>query len=96
MALEITNLRVLSTENAAARARPRGILLKIKGSEIQQAISELLMHAAGPYALPLRGEAMEAGWQDRPGKLADGGPPFAATATCAYLNQRKLSIFAAQ
>ncbi|MGD0505833.1 MAG: pimeloyl-CoA dehydrogenase large subunit, partial [Steroidobacteraceae bacterium] len=51
-----------------------------------------MMHAAGPYALPLRVEAMEAGWQEDPTAVTVG-PRFAATATAAYLNQRKLSIF---
>jgi alkylation response protein AidB-like acyl-CoA dehydrogenase len=91
-ALEITNLRVLSAEGAARAPGPEASILKIKGSEIQQAISELMMHAAGPYALPLRLEAMEAGWQSDPASQPLG-PSFAATATSAYLNQRKLSIF---
>jgi alkylation response protein AidB-like acyl-CoA dehydrogenase len=92
MALEITNLRVLSGEGAARAPGPEASILKIKGTEIQQAISELLVHAAGPYGLALRSEAMEAGWQSDPGS-PPVGPPFAATATAAYLNQRKLSIF---
>jgi len=92
MALEITNLRVLSQEGASRAPGPEASILKIKGTEIQQAISELMMHAAGLYALPLRVEAMEAGWQSDP-TLPPVGPPFAATATSAYLNQRKLSIF---
>ncbi len=92
MALEITNLRVLSAEGAARAPGPEASILKIRGTEIQQAISELMMRAAGVYALPLRLEAMEAGWQSDPA-LPPAGPRFAATATCAYLNQRKLSIF---
>jgi alkylation response protein AidB-like acyl-CoA dehydrogenase len=51
-----------------------------------------MMHAAGLYALPLQVEAMEAGWQSDP-TMPPVGPSFAATATSAYLNQRKLSIF---
>jgi alkylation response protein AidB-like acyl-CoA dehydrogenase len=92
MALEITNLRVLSTEGASRAPGPEASILKIKGTELQQAISELMMHAAGTYALPLRLEAMDAGWQSDPG-LPPVGPRYAATATAAYLNQRKLSIF---
>jgi alkylation response protein AidB-like acyl-CoA dehydrogenase len=92
MALEITNLRVLSTEGASRAPGPEASILKIKGTEIQQAISELMMHAAGAYALPLRLEAMEAGWQCDPASPAVG-PRFAATSMSAYLNQRKLSIF---
>jgi alkylation response protein AidB-like acyl-CoA dehydrogenase len=92
MALEITNLRVLSEEGASRAPGPEASILKIKGTEIQQAISELMMHAAGLYALPLQVEAMEAGWQSDP-TMPPVGPSFAATATSAYLNQRKLSIF---
>jgi alkylation response protein AidB-like acyl-CoA dehydrogenase len=90
-ALEITNLRVLSAEGARAPG-PEASILKIRGTEIHQAISELLMHAAGAYALPLRREAMEAGWQSDP-SLPPSGPGFAEAAMTAYLNQRKLSIF---
>ena len=55
---------------ACCRPRSRGKnaldiagLLKIKGSEIQQRYTELMMLAAGPFALPFIHEAMEAGWQ---------------------------------
>jgi alkylation response protein AidB-like acyl-CoA dehydrogenase len=83
-ALEITNLRVLCDEQNARAPGPAASMLKIRGSEIHQTLSELLMRAAGAYALPMRREAMEAGWQADPG---------AAGATAAYLNLRKLSIF---
>jgi alkylation response protein AidB-like acyl-CoA dehydrogenase len=82
-ALEITNLRMLSGEGSSRAPGPQASILKIRGTEIHQAISELLIHAAGAYALPMCSEAMGAGWQ----------PDYAATAMSAYLNQRKLSIF---
>jgi alkylation response protein AidB-like acyl-CoA dehydrogenase len=91
-ALEITNLRVLSAERGSRTAGPEASILKIKGTEIHQAISELFVRAAGAYALPLRREAMEAGWQADPA-LPPPGPRFARTVMAAYLNQRKLSIF---
>jgi alkylation response protein AidB-like acyl-CoA dehydrogenase len=47
MALEITNLRVLSAEGAHQAPGPEASILKIKGTEIQQAIAELMMQAAG-------------------------------------------------
>ena len=50
------------------------------------------MRAVGPYALPYRREAMEAGWQSDPSHEA-AGPHYAATLASAYMNQRKLSIF---
>jgi alkylation response protein AidB-like acyl-CoA dehydrogenase len=91
-ALEITNLRVLSAESGSRSPGPEASILKIKGTEIQQAISELMMRAAGAYALPMRREAMEAGWQADP-DLPHAGPRYAETVMAAYLNQRKLSIF---
>ena len=54
MALEITNLRVLAAEAERRSPGPEASLLKIKGTEIQQALSELMMHALGPRALPSR------------------------------------------
>jgi alkylation response protein AidB-like acyl-CoA dehydrogenase len=87
-ALEITNLRVLSAESERRAPGPEASILKIKGTEIQQAITELLVQAVGPYALPLRREAMAAGYQ------GDAVGPFYATPLAAnYLNMRKLSIY---
>ncbi|HYF43807.1 MAG TPA: acyl-CoA dehydrogenase family protein, partial [Ramlibacter sp.] len=64
-------------------------LLKIRGSEIQQRYSELMMLAGGPYALPFIHEAMEAGWQgDFPGGSV-GLAPLAST----YFNLRKTTIY---
>jgi alkylation response protein AidB-like acyl-CoA dehydrogenase len=91
-ALEITNLRMLSADRGARAPGPEASILKIRGTEIAQRISELLMRSVGPYALPLRREAMEAGWQADP-SLEAAGPPYAATLAMAYLNLRKLSIF---
>ena len=49
MALEITNLRVLSkVQNEAGRPAPEVSLLKIKGSQIVQRLIELQMQALGP------------------------------------------------
>src|SRR6202521_1201589 len=91
-ALEITNLRVLSAERKSPAAGPEASILKIRGTEIHQSISELMMRAVGPYALPFRREAMEAGWQFDPAREPPG-PRYASTLAAAYFNQRKLSIF---
>src|ERR1700722_19380357 len=91
-ALEITNLRVLSAERKSPAAGPEASILKIRGTEIHQSISELMMRAVGPYALPFRREAMEAGWQFDPTREPPG-PRYASTLAAAYFNQRKLSIF---
>jgi alkylation response protein AidB-like acyl-CoA dehydrogenase len=91
-ALEITNLRVLSAEHGSRAPGPEASILKIRGTEIGQRISELMMRAVGPYALPFRREAMAAGWQADPSHEPPG-PRYAATLAAAYMNLRKLSIF---
>jgi alkylation response protein AidB-like acyl-CoA dehydrogenase len=88
MALEITNLRVISAEAERRAPGPEASLLKIKGTELQQAISELLVHAVGPAALPFRREA-----RDGEAQLVPVGPPYAAPLAAAYCNLRKASIY---
>jgi alkylation response protein AidB-like acyl-CoA dehydrogenase len=88
MALEITNLRVVSAEAERRAPGPEASLLKIKGTEIQQAISEMMMQAVGPYALPFREEAVETGEAGEP-----VGPPYAAPLAATYCNMRKTSIY---
>ena len=79
MALETTNLRVLSAERVKKAPGPEASILKIKGTEIQQAIAELMMQAVGPYALPFQQQ--------------DVGREYAANLGAGYCNLRKLSIF---
>jgi alkylation response protein AidB-like acyl-CoA dehydrogenase len=88
MALEITNLRVLSAESERRAPGPEASLLKIKGTEIQQAITELMMQALGPYALSLRQGAIEADQRREP-----AGPPYAVPLASTYCNWRKASIY---
>ena len=89
VALEMLVLRVLSNEKTGKNSLDIAGLLKIKGSEIQQRYSELMMLAAGPFALPFIEEAMQAGWQgDYPGgEVANA--PLAST----YFNLRKTTIY---
>ncbi len=95
MALEITNLRVISTESAADGKKrapgPEASILKIKGSEIQQMLTELQMQALGHYALPWIEEALDAGW---PGDalMADYAD-HAAPLSGRYFNFRKTTIY---
>jgi alkylation response protein AidB-like acyl-CoA dehydrogenase len=49
-ALAFTELRTLAAESAGKRPGPESSMLKVKGTEIQQAISELALDALGPYA----------------------------------------------
>ena len=89
IALEMLVLRVLAAEKNGKNSLDIAGLLKIRGSEIQQRYSELMMLAAGPFALPLIREAMEAGWQgDFPGG-AVANAPMAST----FFNMRKTTIY---
>lgn len=89
VALEMLVLRVLSAEKSGKNSLDIAGLLKIRGSEIQQRYSELMMLAAGPFSLPFIEEAMEAGWQgDFPGGLPQDAP-LAST----YFNMRKTTIY---
>ncbi len=88
MALEVTNLRILASSRADRAPGPEPSLLKIKGTEIQQAITELLLEAIGPYAIPFLPEALEEG-----SNLAPIGPDYALPLAPHYFNWRKVSIF---
>jgi alkylation response protein AidB-like acyl-CoA dehydrogenase len=88
VALEMMVLRVLSAEKSGKNSLDIAGLLKIRGSEIQQRYTELMMLAAGPFAVPFVSEAIEAGWQG----------DFVGAAHCAplagtYFNYRKTTIY---
>lgn len=85
MALEMTVLRVVSQEGAKKGPGPEASLLKIKGTEIQQGLSELMLEAAGPAAMPFDPALLESG---ESGEGMDVAPlaPY-------YFNFRKTSIY---
>src|SRR5262247_4544647 len=88
-ALEMTQLRVVAAERRDNRPNPASSILKIKGSEIQQAISELLLEAIGPYAVA--GEAPheeDERWNEPP-----VGHDWATGLAPQYFNMRKVSIY---
>jgi pimeloyl-CoA dehydrogenase large subunit len=88
-ALEMTQLRTVAAERTRERGKPDpySSILKIKGAEIQQATTELLMEIVGPYALPYRSE------DEPPGNEPPIGPDWAATVAPTYFNWRKISIY---
>ena len=88
VALEMMVLRVLSAQAGGKKGLDIAGLLKIRGSEIQQRYTELLMLAGGPFSLPFIWEAMESGWQ---GDFV-GGAEFAPLAA-NYFNYRKTTIY---
>ena len=88
VALEMMVLRVLSAEQGGKQSLDVAGLLKIRGSEIQQRYTELMMLAAGPYARPYVREAMEAGWQGD-----HVGAAYLAPLAGTYFNYRKTTIY---
>ncbi|HEY8356706.1 MAG TPA: acyl-CoA dehydrogenase family protein [Ramlibacter sp.] len=88
VALEMLVLRVLSAEKSGKNPLDIAGLLKIKGSEIQQRYTELMMLAGGPYSLPFIREAMDAGYQ---GEYV--GAAYLAPLAANYFNMRKTTIY---
>ena len=88
MALEITVLRVLSAETAKGNPGAESSVLKIRGAEIQQAISELKMLAIGPQALAYIPESLDAQWNGEPRGAVHWGP-----LSGRYFNLRKTTIY---
>ena len=90
-ALEMTQLRVVAAERKRRgnKPDPASSILKIKGSELQQAISELLLEVVGPYGLPYQPEVLDdPGWNEPP-----IGPDWAPALAPNYFNMRKVSIY---
>jgi alkylation response protein AidB-like acyl-CoA dehydrogenase len=90
-ALEMTQLRVVAAERnrKGNRPDPASSILKIKGSEIQQTISELLLEVVGPYALPYQPEYLDDERRNEP----PAGPDWAPSLAPTYFNMRKVSIY---
>ena len=91
-ALEITQMRILSDDrHRKDRApNPMSSILKIKGSEIQQATTALALEIAGPLALPYR---MEHGEPEHGSNQPPEDLEWAAPAAPAYFNYRKVTIY---
>lgn len=84
MALEVTNLRFIDTMRRTGQPPGADVsLLKIKGTEIQQAITELLMIAAGPEMQRFKPLSSEGEFDE-----------FGAHIAPRYFNFRKTSIYA--
>ncbi|GGO72074.1 acyl-CoA dehydrogenase family protein [Nocardioides deserti] len=80
LALELTALRVVA-HSADGKPHPASSVLKLKGTELQQAVSELVVDLAGPASLASgAGDDSDLPWWSR-------------RATPAYLNLRKASIY---
>ena len=79
LALELTQMRVTS-DSADGKPSPASSVLKLRGSQLQQTATELLVEVAGADALPYEA-----------GDIAS--PEWAQHAAPHYLNYRKTSIY---
>ncbi|ORA79942.1 acyl-CoA dehydrogenase [Mycolicibacter kumamotonensis] len=80
LALELTQMRV-SSDSADGKPNPASSVLKLRGSQLQQAVTELFVEVAGADALPFEaGEGI-------------ASPEWAQHAAPTYLNYRKTSIY---
>jgi alkylation response protein AidB-like acyl-CoA dehydrogenase len=84
-ALELTQMRVVANEskNGKGKPDPASSILKIKGSEIQQTITELLLEVIGPFAAPYAPD------EEGRNEFADWTTQIAP----GYFNYRKVSIY---
>jgi pimeloyl-CoA dehydrogenase large subunit len=87
-ALEMTQLRVVADEKKQVKGKPNpaSSILKLKGSQIQQALTELTLEVVGPFGMPYIAD--EDGSNEEP-----VGPDYAAAAAPYYFNYRKVSIY---
>ncbi len=91
-ALNATELRIFSALSAGEPVGPESSMLKCAGSEAQQAITELVLEAAGDFAMPFV--------QDSWAHLRDGAndalhqPEPTVPVAPSYFNYRKASIYA--
>ena len=83
-ALELTQLRVVASDAHGGGANAAASILKVKGTELQQRMTELVAELAGPAGLAMPSD-------DRHGNDLDDG--WIATANQFYFMMRKVSIF---
>jgi alkylation response protein AidB-like acyl-CoA dehydrogenase len=86
MALEMTVLRVLA--KAGKAPGPEASVLKVRGTDIQQMLTELMVEAAGPMAL-----AFDPAYLDGSAAHSVAGDDAAAPLASYYFNFRKTSIY---
>jgi len=79
LALELTQMRVASSSKDG-QPNPASSVLKLRGSQLQQLTTELMMDVAGPDVLPFEAAAILS-------------PQWAQASAPHYLNYRKTSIY---
>ena len=87
LAAEYSELRTLASISKGGHPGPESSILKIKGTDLQQGLSDLFVEAIGYYAHPFMSE------EDLASNEGRIGPDFAANVMPHYLNYRKVSIY---
>jgi hypothetical protein len=82
--LEYTELRTLAKDSAGKGPGAESSILKIKGTDLQQRVTELAMEAVGYYANPHIGTSLSNEFV---------GPDYATNLSGTYFNFRKASIY---
>jgi alkylation response protein AidB-like acyl-CoA dehydrogenase len=85
-ALELTQLRVVAADTQGGGANGAASILKIKGTELQQRMTELMLELAGPTGLTLPDHHHDAAEDDDADSWINTAAPF-------YFTMRKVSIF---
>jgi alkylation response protein AidB-like acyl-CoA dehydrogenase len=88
MALEVTVQRVVASEAEGRGPGPEASMLKIKGTEVQQALTELMVEAIGPQAA-----AFDLAYLEGERAHSAAGDDDAAPLAAYYFNFRKTSIY---
>src|SRR5690625_1608 len=82
MSLELTSWRVVA-HSQDGKPHPASSVLKLKGTELQQAVTELVVDLAGPMSLATGAAVVP----------ASQAPPWTPVAATQYLHFRKASIY---
>jgi alkylation response protein AidB-like acyl-CoA dehydrogenase len=90
LALEYTLFRALAPLVAGQAPGNESSLLKIMATEHAQAISELYLDLAGPYAAPLVRDRSQPDWRKA---IGDDIPAFAPPAVALYFGTRAQTIY---
>jgi len=91
-AINATELKVFAGRSTGQAIGPVSSMLKLEGSQAQQAITELALEAVGVYGAPF----IQDTWAAIRGEtnVARPGPDYAAPTAPMYFNYRKTSIYA--
>ncbi len=89
LAMEAVELRILGALAAGQNVGPESSMLKTRGTELQQAVTELTLELYGNHVFPLDNSTPFAGDNFQP-----AGPVHANGVSQSYFNTRKASIYA--